>query len=115
MTHQSGAKLKVWREAVGLSALAARKGPPMTGPVLVEVVFSLKRPQKPSNPNWPDTRGRHDLDKFLRAVLDALTGVLYEDDAQVVKVITEKRWAPKPGAEGATIAVEALDSGVPKA
>ena len=33
-----------------------------------------------------------DLDKLVRAVLDALTGVCYKDDSQVVYIETEKVW-----------------------
>jgi len=34
-----------------------------------------------------------DIDKLSRAVLDALTGVVWEDDACVCKLIAEKRYA----------------------
>ena len=37
---------------------------------------------------------RPDLDKLLRAVLDALTNVAYQDDSQVVSVTTVKAYGP---------------------
>jgi crossover junction endodeoxyribonuclease RusA len=35
-----------------------------------------------------------DIDKLLRAVLDALTGICYEDDSQVMSVIAVKKYGP---------------------
>lgn len=44
-------------------------------------------------------RGRGDIDKHLRSVMDALSLVVYVDDDQVVAFgRTEKRWATRPGA-----------------
>lgn len=37
---------------------------------------------------------RPDVDKLLRAVLDALTNVAYQDDSQVVAVTTTKAYGP---------------------
>lgn len=37
---------------------------------------------------------RPDIDKLLRAVLDALTNVAYQDDSQVVAVTTTKVYGP---------------------
>lgn len=41
---------------------------------------------------------RPDLDKLVRAVGDALTGILYEDDSQVVLVRARKQYALSTGA-----------------
>ena len=38
----------------------------------------------------PDTKP--DLTKLVRAAEDSLRGVLWRDDAQVVRQVTEKRW-----------------------
>jgi Holliday junction resolvase RusA-like endonuclease len=35
---------------------------------------------------------RPDLDKLVRSVLDAMTGLIYQDDSQVIKITTEKRY-----------------------
>lgn len=43
----------------------------------------------------PETRP--DADKLLRAVGDALTGVVYRDDAQLTTVVVRKRWAKTEG------------------
>lgn len=46
---------------------------------------------------------RPDLDKLLRAVLDALTNVAYQDDAQVVSVVTSKQYG---ASERVTVTIE---------
>jgi crossover junction endodeoxyribonuclease RusA len=41
------------------------------------------------NPNYPAI----DLDNVAKAVLDGIKGHVFVDDAQVMKLIVEKRWA----------------------
>lgn len=74
--------------------------------VAVALRFGLPRPKghwgtgrnadrlKPSAPAWPATKP--DVDKLERAVLDALTGVLWADDSQVVVLSADKVYAPTP-------------------
>lgn len=59
--------------------------------VTLDVRVEFKRP-KTAKQQQPTVRP--DLDKCLRAVLDALTGVAYADDAQVVAVTTSKAYGP---------------------
>lgn len=100
--HQHSKALKDWRNAVGTMARGAHIiEASSTQPIEVEVTF--RRPRAASN------RGTYpvmapDLDKYLRAVLDALTGIAYYDDAQVCRVIAGKEYGPA----GATIAVRRL-------
>lgn len=88
-------KLADWRQAVaseGRKALGENPGPTEDGPVTVAVVFMLPKPKsQPRWKLWPTTKP--DIDKLLRAVLDALTGVLYKDDSQVVSVTASKGYA----------------------
>jgi Holliday junction resolvase RusA-like endonuclease len=35
-----------------------------------------------------------DLDNIVKVICDALNGVAFKDDSQVVKVVAEKRWGP---------------------
>jgi Holliday junction resolvase RusA-like endonuclease len=46
---------------------------------------------KPTAPSYPGRVG--DVDKIARALLDAMTGFLWDDDAQVVTLECEKRYA----------------------
>ena len=40
-----------------------------------------------------------DLDKQIRSILDALTGVAYVDDSQVTHIIASKSYAPRAGVD----------------
>lgn len=78
--------------------------PPFGGAVYLEVTFLFERPSahfgtgknaefvKPSAPVHKLTAP--DLDKLVRSVKDALKGVAYKDDAQVVRISAGKAfWA----------------------
>ena len=84
-------RLKQWEQAVGWSARAA--GASLNdGAVAVDVIFYLPRPQRIRGDDaLPITRP--DLDKLVRAVLDALTGICYGDDGQVVHLTARKCYA----------------------
>jgi len=102
-------KAKGWQQLVAEQAQAVAGDGMFTGPVIVAVVFHLPRPQ-----SLPKRVLHHvkkpDVDKTLRNVLDSLTGVLYHDDAQVVRVVAEKRYAAIAAAPRAVITVaEAAD------
>src|SRR5208283_2844737 len=84
--------LKSWRQEVTTAALEARpKGFPLPSghPVYLAVVFyfaPLK--SKKDKSGWKSTRP--DVDKLLRAVQDALSGVAYDDDSQVACAYVQK-------------------------
>jgi Holliday junction resolvase RusA-like endonuclease len=60
-------------------------------PVEVSIIWTLAKPKsKPKRVIYPTSKP--DTDKLCRAVLDSLTGVGYEDDAQVVQIIARKRY-----------------------
>lgn len=48
---------------------------------------------------------RGDVDKLARAVLDALTGIAYEDDSQVCELLVTKRYCLRGEAFGAGIRI----------
>lgn len=68
-------------------------------PVAVAITFPLPRPKGhygkrgllPSAPKYPATLP--DIDKLVRAILDALTGIVWRDDAQVVAIEAYKRYS----------------------
>lgn len=101
-----------WKHEVALAALAAMMrlrgnvdGEPPTlfdGPLGIAIVFSLQRPKghfgsgrnagqlKPSAPPFPIVKP--DSTKLLRGVEDAMSGVVWRDDAQVVEQFVSKRY-----------------------
>ena len=98
--------LKRWRNDVGTLAKAAGATiVPRPGAVHLNLTFSFARPAKHVKKNgelsaegkrvaFPTTQ--KDLDKTTRAILDALTGIAYEDDSQVCLIVALKHWG-EPG------------------
>ena len=96
---ESSRQVGPWRDAVRRAAVE--------GPVYLVQVFALPRPKshygtgrnsgrvKRAAPSRPPVRP--DLDKLARAVGDALTGVCYHDDAQVVNLCAAKYYVTPAG------------------
>lgn len=73
---------------------------PRSGPIRLFVAFHIRRPKahyttkgavKPSAPAHPTIKP--DLTKLLRAVEDALTGVVWRDDSQIICQAASKDYA----------------------
>lgn len=86
--------LKPWRAkvtAVAVEALAGRDPIPRDVPVRVVLEFLMPRP-KSVRRVWPTVPP--DIDKTIRAILDALTDAgVWGDDSQVVSLSAVKRYA----------------------
>lgn len=109
--HSNAVKLKPWRGEViaAVRDVMIEIGDefPMEGPLKVKVGFALPRPKSaPKSRVYPDRKP--DLDKLVRSALDALTmsGAI-GDDAQVVRIATEKVYSGLPGME---LVVETMDA-----
>lgn len=97
-------KNKPWRATVQAFALDAHQGPPMEGPLSLEVVFVMPRPAghfgskgiRRGAPRFPAVRP--DATKLLRSTEDSLSGVLWRDDSQIVKQFVQKVYGERPGA-----------------
>lgn len=98
-----------WRSVVAWTAHEEYKpAPPLpagTAAVLV-VEFVMPRPKSlpKKQPTKPHT-SRPDVDKLLRAIGDALTGVVWADDGQCVQSVGSKRYAEPGEGPGARIMV----------
>lgn len=102
---ESSAKVKPFRAVAALAATEAWRGPPYRECVGLEVTFRFVRPKSHYKTDGslrvgvPLAPGKPDIDKLLRALLDALTGVIYVDDLQVACI-----WATKEyGARAETV------------
>lgn len=101
--------LEDWRHSIRTSAseLVGREplpashpfSYPMVGPVALEARFGLVKPAyKPKRKRtWPTGARSGDVDKLMRALLDALTGVVWVDDSQVTEARVSKDWNERPG------------------
>lgn len=97
--------LKSWESVVRFEAQRVVRADPrlFEGAVKVSVVFHLPRPASVSAKKRPYPITRPDLDKACRGCLDPLTGVLFRDDAQVVKLEAEKVYTDGPAKAVLTI------------
>ena len=99
--------LKTWAAAV---AEAARQAIPVLYPrgigIHVAVVFVLPRPVGLPKTKRRDHTVKPDVDKLLRALLDALTGIAYADDSQVCRAVVDKRYAALTEQPGAIVTLD---------
>lgn len=105
---ESSVHVGPWRERVAwFSAQALVGAAPIERlvPVVTSVEFVMPRPLSAPKRSTPPAIRQPDLDKCLRAINDALTGIAWVDDAQVVRTITEKRIAEIDEASGVRIQV----------
>ena len=94
IVHNKTKELMAWRSAV---AQAAHKAgcTPIAGEVAISMRFYYERGKTVTRatPTVPP-----DLDKQIRSILDALTGVAYADDSQVTQIRATKEYGA-PGVE----------------
>ena len=84
--------------------------PPTESPLRVQITVRLVKPKsKPkTKPCWPTSKP--DADNYAKLVLDALNGILWRDDSQVVQLFVEKAWTtPDHPHQGYALTVHALD------
>jgi len=110
--HEDNNRTRPWMSALKAEAQLAvsreLRGTPMyCGRVRVALAFGLPKPKSAPKrrPSYP-IKKRDDLDKLCRAVLDALTGVLWRDDGQVTDLSAGKAYWERPGCQ---VVVDLMD------
>jgi Holliday junction resolvase RusA-like endonuclease len=103
-------KHKKWRNAVSFAALdlVGQDWELLDEAVELVILFYLPRPKTVQDRKFPTVTP--DVDKLARAVLDSLSGVVYTDDARVVRLTAYKLYADHRGS-GALIRVNTLPEG----
>lgn len=126
MNESSGDKLKVWRQDVKAAVLEHTEGRdwhPLDGPLSLTIVFRFLRGKghyrsgrnahllKDNAPAFPTTGSTGDVDKLVRATLDALAiAGLFVNDKQVAHVDAWKVFTEGTDARpGARIEIRTLD------
>lgn len=115
-------KVGPWRERVALAAHEAMNGRAhIPGGITLALTFVMPRPKSAPKRSTPAATKRPDIDKLERAVLDALTNVVFADDSQVTNLHALKRLAEigeTPGvhirAEPGDLCAKAARSATPK-
>ncbi|MBK8974123.1 MAG: RusA family crossover junction endodeoxyribonuclease [Hahellaceae bacterium] len=113
--HYTPEKTRTYEGLVRSAAMAAYgMRPPLASPVKLTVVIALDIPSA-----WPLWKARSaseggvaattkpDTDNCLKSIKDALNGVIWFDDAQVVQIEAQKIYSTNPGA---LITVQFLDA-----
>lgn len=95
-------KSKNWMQEVRAAASKEYNGDLLEGPITLLVTFSFPRPTghigsgRNSGSVKPSAPIHHtqapDLDKLTRSINDALTGVIWRDDKQVISINVHKQW-----------------------
>lgn len=106
-------EMKAYKAAIA-AAYSQQAGRLFDGPVSVAVhayrPLAKSTPKRVTRQAWTS---KPDADNIAKAVLDALTGVAWHDDAQVVQVAVTKHDRTRDVAEGLNIYVqEACNEGV---
>lgn len=113
MVDAAGAKNKLWRGAVKAHAVKSMMGrPKLQGALGLTITFYMPRPKAHKNKEG-NVKGsaptfhliRPDATKLVRSTEDAMTGIVYDDDAQIVKQFAEKKYETNLYGPGAIIEV----------
>ena len=83
--------LKAWEGKIAAAAGAQANVVLLTDAVNVTIVFHLSRPKSKKKGLIPHIT-RPDLDKLIRGATDALTGIVWKDDAQAVEIKATKAY-----------------------
>ncbi len=91
--REGNPKTKDWKAAVAYAARQAYRGELLRGPLRLSLTFYRPRPRSHQGSSGLNKTGREnpfpitrpDTVKLTRAIEDALTGVLWGDDSQIVR------------------------------
>lgn len=121
--HKSTRSVTGWRHAVALKGVEAMRNArlePMTGPLSLELEVYMPRPTshhvandparplKKTAPQYHTTKP--DRSNLEKAIEDALNGVTWADDSQVVDGPIRKLYARSPEEVGALITIRELET-----
>jgi crossover junction endodeoxyribonuclease RusA len=95
MIHNKAVELAAWRADIANAAKLAGCTP-ILDPIEITMRFRVKRPKSVKR-DYPTVAP--DLDKYIRGVLDGLTGVAYNDDSQVIDIKAQKIYSEAPGVD----------------
>lgn len=107
MTHSRQDQLALWRQTISRALVAHLLQQDawelMREPVAVSLTFTFVRPMSHLSRDGSvlsrraDDMPHPDIDKLARAVLDAMTGIVYDDDKRVTRLTSEKTWGERSG------------------
>jgi Holliday junction resolvase RusA-like endonuclease len=81
------AKTRSYERTLAQLARKTYGGEPLKGPLALKLTFILRTPKRPK---FPQPAVRPDLDNYVKAVKDAMSGVLWIDDGQICDLVASK-------------------------
>ena len=105
--------VKDWKKRIMVAVESQFKGEPLQGPLRLKCSFLMPRPKRlyrkkdAEGEVWSSSRP--DLDNLIKAVKDALNGIVWHDDSQVASLTVEKHYHSKTGGPGAVVEIECLN------
>ena len=119
--REASAYVGEWRQDVAAAAARQYQGPPLGGPLSLEIEFRFPRPKshfgtgrnatvlKPDAPSFVVSRKYGDLSKLIRSTEDAISATsgfpVVEDDSLFVLVRARKVYASEEKPVGAVVLV----------
>ena len=93
-------KTRKWEDSIKLQAIEQMRGKQMIeGAIGLTLHFYRSRPKSLAKKRWhtamPTTRP--DLDNYIKAVKDALNGIVWRDDSQIITLIASKYYGDRSG------------------
>ena len=87
-------KTRAWEKDAKIILKAGMKGnPPLEGPVCAEICFSMPKPKKLKRKHHTI---KPDIDNFIKSAFDAMNGIVFVDDAQIVMLAARKEYSDDP-------------------
>ena len=90
-THTPAKTVAYERTLRDQAALQIRGHEPLSGPLYVSMAFYF--PQKTKKRHQTPKATKPDIDNLVKAVADALNGIVWHDDNQIARILAGKEWA----------------------
>jgi len=106
--------VNAFKAAVGMAWFSSDDTATLTGPVCIDVVFVLPRPQSMTRKTKPNPRTHHakkpDLDNLLKSLYDGLTACgAWRDDSQICECHAIKTYASADEAANVEVAINEIE------
>ena len=93
--YSNSPKSAEWKDLIRLFSKKYYQKPPWPGPVGMQLDFEMPIPKAVKDQHW--VAKKPDIDNLAKAVMDALSGLIYEDDAQICALVVIKTYSETPG------------------
>lgn len=87
--YNSG-KYTTYKQTLAWKLRSMHKGPPIEAPIILKVVFHMRRPK---DPKFDVPAVKPDASNLLKAIEDAGNGIVWRDDCQIIRIDCQKVYA----------------------